>query len=64
MGLLTKMTWPKTTLLDLLNDAESREGETFNLAQLELRAGRDYMVAVISGEKAGEAYSHLAELKQ
>lgn len=64
MGLLSKMAWPQTTLLDLLNDAEAREEETFDIAYLELNTGHDYVVAVISGEKAAEAYNRLVELKE
>lgn len=64
MGLLTKMAWPQTTLLDLLDDAEKAEGETFDVAYLEMNCGRDYVVAVISGEKASEAYNRLVELKE
>ena len=44
------MTWPKTSLLDLLNDAEESEQDTFDVIHLELNSGRSYVVAVIHGE--------------
>ncbi|WP_371359891.1 hypothetical protein [Pseudomonas sp. KT_2_4] len=50
MGLLTAMTWPKTSLLDLLNDAEESEQDTFDVIHLEPNSGRSYVVAVIYGE--------------
>lgn len=50
MGVLTAMTWPKTTLLDLLNDAEESVQDTFDVIHLELNSGRSYVVAVIHGE--------------
>ena len=50
MGLLTAMTWPNTSLLDLLNDAEESTEETFDIVHLELNSGRSYVVAVIHGE--------------
>lgn len=50
MGLLTAMTWPDTSLLDLLNDAEESVQDTFDIVHLELNSGRSYVVAVIHGE--------------
>ena len=50
MGLLTAMTWPNTSLLDLLNDAEESEQDTFDVIHLELNSGRSYVVAVVHGE--------------
>lgn len=44
------MTWPNTSLLDLLNDAEESTEETFDIVHLELNSGRSYVVAVIHGE--------------
>ena len=44
------MTCPKTSLLDLLNDAEESEQDTFDVIHLELNSGRSYVVAVIHGE--------------
>ena len=43
------MTWPNTTLLDLLNDAEESAKETFDIVHLELNSGRSYVVAVVHG---------------
>lgn len=62
MGELTRMNWPKTTLLDLLNDAEQRS-ETFDIATMDLLSGKEYMVAVVCGPKAEEAFRLLQELK-
>lgn len=50
MGLLTSMQWPKTTLLDLLDDAEASKKDTFDIVHLELESGRSYVVAVIHGD--------------
>ena len=50
MGLLTSMQWPKTTLLQLLDDAEASAGDTFDVVHLELESGRSYVVAVIHGD--------------
>lgn len=52
MGLLTQMHWPTTTLLELLSDAERSDADLFDVAHLELNDGRDYLVVVISGDKA------------
>lgn len=52
MGLLLRMTWPKTTLLDLLDDAEQSPEDLLDVAHLELNSGRDYLVAVVTGNKA------------
>ncbi|KRP97455.1 hypothetical protein TX25_05995 [Pseudomonas lactis] len=50
MGLLTSLQWPKTTLLQLLEDAEASTQETFDVVHLELESGRSYVVAVIHGD--------------
>ncbi|MDE1531655.1 hypothetical protein PVE90_18265 [Pseudomonas carnis] len=50
MGLLTSMQWPKTTLLQLLDDAEASTKDTFDVVHLELESGRSYVVAVIHGD--------------
>lgn len=50
MGLLTSMQWPKTTLLQLLEDAEASSKDTFDIVHLELESGRSYVVAVIHGD--------------
>lgn len=63
MGLLTQMKWPKTTLLDLLNDAESTDGEFCDVVHLELNSGLDYLIAVITGEKAEQAAELLGRLR-
>lgn len=52
MGRLLRMTWPKTTLLDLLDDAEQSPEDLLYVAHLELNSGRDYLVAVVTGHKA------------
>ncbi len=63
MGVLTEMKWPKTTLLDLLNDAELLDVDQFDVVHLELNSGRDYLVAVITGEKAANAAELLERLR-
>lgn len=63
MGLLTEMNWPKTTLLDLLNDAELLDGEICDVVHLELNSGLDYLIAVITGEKAEQAAELLGRLR-
>ncbi|WP_208531239.1 hypothetical protein, partial [Pseudomonas aeruginosa] len=63
MGVLTEMKWPKTTLLDLLNDAERLDVDLFDVVHLELNSGRDYLVAVITGEKAANAAELLERLR-
>ncbi|MFV2947381.1 hypothetical protein [Pseudomonas japonica] len=63
MGLLTEMTWPKTTLLDLLNNAELIDGEICDVVHLELNSGLDYLIAVITGSKAEQAAELLGRLR-
>ncbi|WP_185879192.1 hypothetical protein [Pseudomonas aeruginosa] len=63
MGLLTEMKWPQTTLLDVLNDADLLDVDLFDVVHLELNSGRDYVVAVITGEKAVEAAELLERLR-
>ncbi|WP_208642820.1 hypothetical protein [Pseudomonas sichuanensis] len=63
MGLLTEMTWSKTTLLDLLNDAELIDGEICDVVHLELNSGLDYLIAVITGRKAEQAAELLERLR-
>lgn len=64
MGLLTKLLWPKTTVLELLEDAERRDvSDTFDLVSLDLNDGRPFLIAVICGDKAEDAYRALSELK-
>ena len=63
MGVLTEMKWPKTTQLDLLNDAERLDVDLFDVVHLELNSGRDYLVAVITGEKAANAAELLERLR-
>lgn len=62
MGELTRMRWPRSTLLDLLNDAEQRS-ETFDIVTMDLQSGKEYLVAVVCGPKAEDAYRLLQELK-
>ncbi|NMX64730.1 hypothetical protein [Pseudomonas sp. WS 5079] len=50
MGLLTSMKWPKTTLFDLLEDAEANTKDTFDVVHLELESGQSYVVAILHGE--------------
>lgn len=65
MGLLTKMQWQKTTVLELLEDAEQRDvSETFDIVALDLSSGRKLLIAVICGDKAEDAYRELSELKE
>lgn len=63
MGLLTKMHWPTTTLLELLNDAEQQDEDLLEVAHLELNDGRDYLVAVVTGPKAEKAAELLERLR-
>lgn len=63
MGLLTQMKWPSTTLLDLLNDAELLDADFMDEVHLELNNGRDYLVAVVSGEKAQRVAELLERLR-
>lgn len=63
MGLLSEMKWPKTTLLDLLDDAERSASEICDVVHLELNSGLDYLIAVITGEKAEQAAELLGRLR-
>lgn len=63
MGLLAQMKWQTTTLLDVLNDAELLDVDVFDVAHLELNNGRDYLVAVVSGEKAQRVAELLERLR-
>jgi hypothetical protein len=63
MGLLTKMHWPTTTLLELLNDAEQQDEDLLDVAHLELNDGRDYLVAVVTGPKSEKVAELLERLR-
>jgi hypothetical protein len=65
MGLLTSMQWPKTTLFDLLEDAEASTTDTFDVAHLELESGQSYVVAVVHGDpdQVDAVAEHLETLK-
>lgn len=63
MGLLTKMHWPTTTLLELLNDAEKSDEDLLDVVRLELNDGRDYLVAVITGPNAEKAAELLNRMR-
>lgn len=63
MGLLTEMNWPKTTLLDVLNAAELLDVEVCDVAHLELNSGLDYLIAVMTGDKAVQAAELLERLR-
>ncbi|MCY1408140.1 hypothetical protein D3C76_654910 [compost metagenome] len=62
MGALTRMTWPQTTLLEVLEDAE-KTANTFDIVCLELNDGRTFTVAVVCGEHAEAAHQMLDALK-
>lgn len=66
MGCLTSMQWPKTTLLNLLDDAEASTKDTFDIVHLELESGRSYVIAVVHGEpdQVDEVAGVLEKLKQ
>ncbi|RUI65880.1 hypothetical protein [Pseudomonas aeruginosa] len=64
MGLLTKMTWPESTLLQVLEDAEQDKADTFDIVCLELNDGRTLTVAVICGDGADDANNMLSELQE
>lgn len=66
MGLLTKMNWPDTKLLHLLDEAEASPGETFDVIHLGLNSGKDFVVAVIHGDTdhVSEIAEYLQTLKQ
>lgn len=63
MGRLTKMTWPTTSVLALLEDAEHSDKEIFDVVHLELNTGRDFVIAVVAGDKAERAAQALEQLK-
>ena len=63
MGLLTKMNWPATTLLELLNDAEQRNDDLHDVVHLELNNGRDFLVAVLTGPKAEQVAQQLERIR-
>ncbi|MCY1295459.1 hypothetical protein D9M70_448010 [compost metagenome] len=63
MGILTQMHWPTTTLLELLNDAEQSDQDLLDVVHLELNDGRDYLMAVVSGERAQRAAELLERLR-
>ena len=50
MGILTSMQWPKTSLFDLLEDAEKSSKDTFDVVHLELESGQSFVIAVIHGD--------------
>lgn len=63
MGLLLRMTWPTTTLLEVLNDAEQNPEDLLDVAHLELNNGRDYLVAVVTGDKVQKVAELLERLR-
>lgn len=63
MPSLTDLMWPQTTVLDLLEDAEQRGDDVFDLAFMELNSGDDLLIAVVSGEDAAAANVLLEQLK-
>lgn len=63
MGLLTRLNWPTTTLLELLGDAERNDGDLLDVVHLELGDGRDYLVAVVTGDKAQKVAELLERLR-
>lgn len=48
MGKLTKMEWPTTSLLELLEEAQTKTSDA-DLAHLTLKNGKGYLVTVIHG---------------
>lgn len=50
MGLLTSLQWPKTTLFQLLEDAETSADETFDVVHLALESGQSFVIAVVHGD--------------
>ncbi|WP_069861393.1 hypothetical protein [Pseudomonas citronellolis] len=64
MGLLTRMKWPQSTLLQVLEEAEQNEGDTFDIVCLELNDGRTFTVAVICGDGADRANEMLSDLQE
>lgn len=64
MGVLTRMTWPTSTLLQVLEDAEQNTADTFDIACLELNDGRTLTIAVICGAGADDANQMLSDLQE
>lgn len=66
MGLLTSLQWPKTTLFQLLEDAETSPDDTFDVVHLALESGQSFVIAVIHGDpdKVDIAAEKLELLKQ
>lgn len=63
MGLLTQMNFPGTTLLHLLDDADQRAENLAEYVHLELKSGRDFMIAVVTGPNAERVARLLDRLK-
>lgn len=63
MGLLSHMKWKTTTVLDLVEDAESTDAEVLDVVHLELYSGKDFVVAVVTGERAAKAAELLERLR-
>lgn len=64
MGLLTHMTWPESTMLQVLEDAEQTRANTYDIVCLELNDGRTFTIAVICGAGADEAHRVLSEMQE
>ncbi|WP_325950220.1 hypothetical protein [Pseudomonas putida] len=63
MGPLTRMNWQRTTLIALRDAVEQSDSPIFDLVHLELNSGLDYLIAVITGEKAEQASELLGRLR-
>lgn len=64
MPRLTDMKWSTTTVMDLLNDAEERGGEVFDIVYLELNTGASFMLAAVGGDDADAAHEMMEKLKE
>jgi phosphotransferase system HPr-like phosphotransfer protein len=64
MGKLLEMTWDKTTVVDLVEDAESSAGNQFDLIELGMNNGRTIAVAVLSGPHTEAICQAMRKLNQ
>lgn len=50
MGVVTNLFgWPNTTLVNVFEEAENAEGNQLDVVEMELKNGRTFAIAVISG---------------
>lgn len=66
MGVLTTMNWSRTSVLDLLHDAEARANGTFDIVNLNQKSGSSFAVVVLydKSSEINALVDQLQDIKQ